>query len=119
MIADALTAGLKALIVAPSPPTPMGVPECQRQLMLESYETGRGGNGAERPGGKLLSTDWREQVIADSCGATPGACVDRRRDDRDIFGSLKSQRVHYADLFGTRAPEGTRRMSLRRWPLGW
>jgi len=67
--------GLKGLVlVAPAPPTPLSVPEEQRQDMLASYQA-RG--GAEAVVGILsarrLTVGQREQVVEDTLGGAAGA----------------------------------------------
>lgn len=67
--------GLKGLIlIAPAPPTPLGVPQEQRQGMIASYQARE---GAEMAIGILsalpLSDAHREQVIEDTLGGSPEA----------------------------------------------
>jgi pimeloyl-ACP methyl ester carboxylesterase len=65
--------GLQGLVlVAPAPPTPMGAPENQRRMMLESYQTRAGVETAltilaEKP----LSPELRQQVVDDTLSGSP------------------------------------------------
>ena len=64
--------GLEELILmAPAPPTGLGVPEKQRQGMIASYQTREGVMGiiSALP----LSEAYREQIIEDALRGSPGA----------------------------------------------
>jgi pimeloyl-ACP methyl ester carboxylesterase len=68
-------AGLKGLVlIAPAPPTAMGVPKGQRDAMLDSYQSAAGVDIAlsilsSRP----LSPELRKQVTDDTLGGTLAA----------------------------------------------
>jgi len=68
-------AGLKGLVlVAPAPPTPMGVPKEQRDAILESYQSPAGVDFAlSILTAKPLSPELRKQVTDDSLGGAPAA----------------------------------------------
>ena len=70
-------AGLKGLVlVAPAPPTPMGVPREQRDAILDSYQSSQGVDFAlSILTSKQLSPELREQVIDDTLGGAPAAKV--------------------------------------------
>ena len=64
----------RLILIAPAPPTPLDVPEEQRQGMIASYETHEGvetviGILSARP----LSDEHRDQVIEDTLRGAPGA----------------------------------------------
>jgi pimeloyl-ACP methyl ester carboxylesterase len=67
--------GLKGLVlVAPAPPTPMGVPKEQRDAILDSYQSPAGVDIAlSIITSKQLSPELRKQVIEDTLGGAPAA----------------------------------------------
>ena len=70
-------AGLKGLVlVAPAPPTPMGVPKQQRDAILDSYQSAAGVDIALSVlASRQLSAELRQQVIDDTLGGAPAAKV--------------------------------------------
>jgi pimeloyl-ACP methyl ester carboxylesterase len=68
-------AGLKGLVlVAPSPPTPSGAPQAQKDGMLSAYQSAEGVKMAlPRLAARQLSPELQEQVVEDSVNGAPAA----------------------------------------------
>jgi pimeloyl-ACP methyl ester carboxylesterase len=68
-------AGLKGLVlVAPSPPTPSGAPQAQKDGMVKSYQSAEGVKMAiPRLAAKQLSPELEKQIVEDSVNAAPAA----------------------------------------------
>ena len=67
--------GLKGLVlVAPAPPTPVGVPKEKRDGMLQSYQSAAGVDIAlSILAHRQLSQELRQQVVDDTLGGSPAA----------------------------------------------
>ncbi|CCD90824.1 Alpha/beta hydrolase fold (fragment) [Bradyrhizobium sp. ORS 375] len=125
LMASRRPVGLRGLVlVAPSPPTPMALPEAQREMMIRAYDS-RATIEATIDNvltAKPLPPELREQVIADSLKGAPAAKLawPRATSQEDITGKVGNidvpTTVIAGELDNVDAPDVLRAELLPRVP---